>query len=308
MYLIKKIMNSRLIKGILFVSIGAASYGVLATLVGLAYKEGFSTTEVVTSQYLIGLVTIGLLALFSGKAKQEAIEVKDKYLVAKLMIGGTTFGLTGFFYYLSVHYIPVSVAVVLLMQAIWMGIVAEAILNRKFPDVYKCIAVVMVLFGTLLATNAIGNMDGLDITGLMWGSAAALMYTIMLLVSNRLALNMHPYKKSFWTLLGATIMVFIVGYFNMPVEYKISVFWKWGLLLALFGTILPPVLFNLGMPKTGIGLGSIIISIEIPVSVSMAYFLLNERVVGLQWLGIGIILLSVVLINLKELKTTFKTT
>lgn len=299
-------MNSRLIKGILFVSIGAASYGVLATLVGLAYKEGYSTTEVVTSQYLIGLVTIGLLALITGNAKRETVKVNDKYLVAKLMVGGTTFGLTGFFYYLSVHYIPVSVAVVLLMQAIWMGIVAEAILNRKFPDIYKCIAVVMVLFGTLLATNAIGNMDGLDATGLMWGTAAALMYTIMLLVSNRLALNMHPYKKSFLTLLGATIMVFIVGYFNMPPEYKISVFWKWGLLLALFGTILPPVLFNLGMPKTGIGLGSIIISIEIPVSVSMAYFLLNERVVGIQWLGIGIILLSVVLINLKELKTTFK--
>lgn len=299
-------MNSRLIKGILFVSIGAASYGVLATLVGLAYKEGFSTTEVVTSQYLIGLVTIGLLGLLSKKAKNEVTEVRDKYIVPKLMIGGTTFGLTGFFYYLSVHYIPVSVAVVLLMQAIWMGIVAEAILNRKFPDIYKYIAVVMILFGTLLATNAIGNMDQLDLTGLMWGSAAALMYTIMLLVSNRLALNMHPYKKSFWTLLGATIMVFIVGYFNMPAEYKISVFWKWGLLLALFGTILPPVLFNLGMPKTGIGLGSIIISIEIPVSVSMAYFLLNETVIGLQWLGIGIILLSVVLINLKELKTTFK--
>lgn len=299
-------MNSKLIKGILFVSIGAASYGVLATLVGLAYKEGFSTTEVVTSQYLIGLTTIGLLVLLNSKARKAAPAVNDKYLVPKLIVGGSTFGLTGFFYYLSVHYIPVSVAVVLLMQAIWMGIVAEAILTKKFPDAFKCVAVIMVLFGTLLATDAIENMHLLDVRGLMWGLAAALMYTIMLLISNGLALNMHPHRKSFWSLLGATITVFIVGYFNMPPHYDISVFWKWGLLLALFGTILPPVLFNLGMPKTGIGLGSIIISIEIPVSVTMAYILLGERVNGLQWVGIGVIILSVVLINIKELKTTFK--
>jgi drug/metabolite transporter (DMT)-like permease len=299
-------MNSKLIKGILFVSIGAASYGVLATLVGLAYKEGFSTTEVVTSQYLIGLTTIGLLVLLNSKARKAAPAVNDKYLVPKLIVGGSTFGLTGFFYYLSVHYIPVSVAVVLLMQAIWMGIVAEAILTKKFPDAFKCVAVIMVLFGTLLATDAIENMHLLDVRGLLWGLAAALMYTIMLLISNGLALNMHPHRKSFWSLLGATITVFIVGYFNMPPHYDISVFWKWGLLLALFGTILPPVLFNLGMPKTGIGLGSIIISIEIPVSVTMAYILLGERVNGLQWVGIGVIILSVVLINIKELKTTFK--
>lgn len=300
-------MNSKLIKGILFVSIGAASYGVLATLVGLAYKEGFSTTEVVTSQYLIGLTTIGLLVLLNGKTRKvtDTPVVNDKYLVPKLIVGGSTFGLTGFFYYLSVHYIPVSVAVVLLMQAIWMGIVAEAILTKKFPDIFKCVAVVMVLFGTLLATDAIENMHLLDVRGLLWGLAAALMYTIMLLISNGLALNMHPHKKSFWSLLGATMTVFIVGYFNMPVHYDISVFWKWGLLLALFGTILPPVLFNLGMPKTGIGLGSIIISIEIPVSVTMAYILLGERVNGLQWVGIGVIILSVVLINIKELKATF---
>ncbi|RWW99598.1 EamA family transporter [Flavobacterium cerinum] len=299
-------MDSKLIKGILFVSIGAASYGVLATLVGLAYKEGFSTTEVVTSQYLIGLTTIGLLVLFNSKARNAAPVVNDKYLIPKLIVGGSTFGLTGFFYYLSVHYIPVSVAVVLLMQAIWMGIVAEAILTKKFPDIFKCVAVLMVLLGTLLATDAIENMHLLDVRGLMWGLAAALMYTIMLLISNGLALNMHPHRKSFWSLLGATITVFIVGYFNMPADYDISVFWKWGLLLALFGTILPPVLFNLGMPKTGIGLGSIIISIEIPVSVTMAYILLGERVNGLQWVGIGVIILSVVLINIKELKTTFK--
>ncbi len=66
------------------VGIGAASYGVLATLVGLAYREGFSTTEVVTSQYLIGLAAIGMLVLFNSKAKQSNASVApDKYIAVK---------------------------------------------------------------------------------------------------------------------------------------------------------------------------------------------------------------------------------
>lgn len=64
---------------------------------------------------------------------------------------------------------------------------------------------------------------------------------------------------------------------------------------------------SIGMPKTGIGLGSIIISIEIPVSVSMAYILLHEQVLAIQWLGIVLILTAIVLINLNTLRKEFKT-
>ncbi len=72
---------------------------------------------------------------------------------------------------------------------------------------------------------------------------------------------------------------------------------KWGIILALFGTIIPPLLFNAGFPLTGIGLGSIVSALELPVSVLMAYFLLNEKVILLQWIGIVLIILAIVIMN-----------
>lgn len=69
-------------------------------------------------------------------------------------------------------------------------------------------------------------------------------------------------------------------------------------MLALFGTILPPILLNKGFPLTGVGLGSIVSALELPVSVTFAFFLLNEKVLFLQWIGILIILFAVLLINL----------
>ncbi|WP_298740386.1 DMT family transporter [uncultured Chitinophaga sp.] len=299
-------MRTGMLKGVLLVITGAVCYAVLATLVRLAYNEGYTTTEVIVAQYTLGLLALGIITLFKSSNRQYTAPVQ-KYDRLKLVIGGTAYGLTGTCYYMAVKYIPVSVCVVLLMQTIWMGIVLEALLTRRWPSKSKFLAMLIILGGTLLATNAINNSGKLDIRGILWGLASAVTYTIMLFVSNRIALQMPPQQKSYWTLLGATTLVLLIAIPQWPASFQISVFWKWGLLLAMFGTILPPLLFSVGMPRTGIGLGSIIISIEIPVSVSMAYILLHEQVLAIQWLGIALILAAIVLINLNALRKELKT-
>lgn len=294
-------MDRNLLKGILYVGIGAASYGVLATLVRLAYDQGYSTTEVTFAQYLPGLAVMACLWLFKKKAPRQTPQQvrRDAW---KLMAGGTCYGFTGFFYYLSVQYLPVSICVILLMQTIWMGVVLESVLAARWPGVNKVMAMVIVLLGTVLATNVLSAEGSLHLEGLLWGMAAAVTYTVSLYVSNSVATGMPPQQKGFFILLGATVMVLAVGLLNMPAQFHLSVFWKWGLLLALFGTIVPPLLFNIGFPKTGIGLGAIIIAIEIPVSVSMAWLILHERVNGWQWLGIVLIIVSIVVMNLHLLR------
>lgn len=53
--------KKNIFKGVLFVGIGASIYGMLATFVKLAYQDGYTTSEVTTSQFILGLV--GLLVL-----------------------------------------------------------------------------------------------------------------------------------------------------------------------------------------------------------------------------------------------------
>jgi drug/metabolite transporter (DMT)-like permease len=56
---------------------------------------------------------------------------------------------------------------------------------------------------------------------------------------------------------------------------------------------------NAGFPSTGLGLGSIVSSLELPVSVLMAYFILSEELIALQWFGILLILAAIVIMNCK---------
>ena len=296
-------MEKNLLKGALLVGLGASSYGALATVVKMAYEHGFNTAEVTTSQFTIGftgMLLLNILIKNKSKAKEEAQQ--EKGAIWKLMLGGTSLGLTSVFYYFAVKFIPVSVGIVLLMQSVWMGLLLEAVLDKKMPSGRKIVATVIVLMGTALATNIFSDVHELDWRGVAWGLAAGVSYTISLYSSNSIATHMRPLKRSLWLLAGGLVAIVLIFCTNSYSNFNFGIFWPWGLFLAFFGTILPPLLFTSGMPHTGISLGTIVASVELPVSVMFAYILLRESVNLLQWIGILMIISAIVLMNVQNLK------
>jgi drug/metabolite transporter (DMT)-like permease len=297
---------NKMLKGIFFVLIGAASYGVLATVVKLAYLEGYNVSQVTFAQYSVGFIVLWLLA-FLNRSKQvvkpeltiEAIR-NDK---VKLVAAGTSLGLTGLFYYSSVQTIDVSICIVLLMQSVWMGVVLEGILERAKPRTNKIIAAFFVIIGTIFATDAYSNYEKLDLAGLIWGMLAALSYTVSLYTANRVGLRLSNPFRSAYMMSGAWLVITIAMFLMIDSWPGWEVFYPWGIYLALFGTIIPPLFLNKGFPLTGIGLGSILVSIEIPISVLMAITFLNESVKGVQIAGILIILLGIVVLNFHHLRS-----
>jgi len=294
-------MDKKVLKGALLVGLGASSYGALATVVKLSYANGFTTAEVTTSQFSLGFIGILLLQIFV-KTPQKHQQDSERFSVLKLMIGGTSMGLTSVFYYFAVKYIPVSVGIVLLMQSVWMGLLLEAVLDKRLPSKRKVAAMLIVLLGTALATNIFSSAHELNWKGIAWGFAAAFSYTISLYSSNSIATHLHSIKRSLWLLAGGLIIIVLIFSTTSYSHFNFNILWPWGIFLAFFGTILPPLLFTSGMPHTGIGLGTIIASVELPVSVLFAYILLKEPVNLLQWIGILLIICAVVLMNLKSLK------
>lgn len=293
-------MNNSVLKGSLLVAIGACSYGMLTTFVKIAYEQGYTSHEVTFAQVFLGLVGLLLLNfLFGRKQTQPQVKSLTKSRM-KLILAGTTIGLTSTFYYLAVKYIPVSIGIVMLMQSVWMSVVLESILQRKMPSFKKIIAVVAILAGTLMATNVLNDAVELDWRGLGWGVLAAMSYTGTIFCSNTVSLELPSLKRSLWMMVGAVLVVSIISLPHLMESFNLDILYKWGLFLALFGTIIPPLLYTAGMPKIEVGLGAIITSIELPAAVLMAYFLLNEQVSWLQWLGIFLILMAVVQMNLKK--------
>lgn len=297
-------MKSNVLKGSLFIALGASSYGMLATFVKMAYHEGFSTAEVTLSQFGLGFVGLFILTLFRKREPAPPVKTSGSKSIFKLIAAGTSMGLTSVFYYLAVQYIPVSVAIVLLMQTVWMGVIVEMILHKKAPGSRKIAAVFIILAGTVLATNLLMESITINWLGFAWGMMAAVCYTGTMYSSNNVAVNFPPLRRSLYLILGGLIVIAVIFHSSLNQDFHYQIFLRWGLILSLFGTILPPLLFTRGMPLTGMGLGAIIASIEIPVSVLMANILLKEPVSALQWLGVILILFAVVLMNIRSRKET----
>jgi drug/metabolite transporter (DMT)-like permease len=220
------------------------------------------------------------------------------------MLAGTSLGMTSVFYYLAIKYIPVSIAIILLMQTVWMGVLFEMILEKKIPSTQKIISVIIVLIGTVLATNLIKSKIDFDWHGIVLGLLSAASFTTTMLTANRVATHVSSAQRTLFMLLGGAIIVFGFALATQTTAFNFEIFMKWGIVLSLFGTVIPPLLFNAGFPLTGIGLGSIVSALELPVSVLMAYFLLNEKVNTIQWFGIVLIILAIIIMNVNFKKTT----
>ena len=312
-------VKNTLLKGVLLVALGATSYGMLATFVKMAYGEGYTTAEVTFSQFAFGILGMLIINLFLKTKNKNSVEKASRKNISQLMLAGSSTGLTSIFYYLAVKFdIPVSIAIVLLMQTVWMGVILESILDKKLPSKRKVIAVLIVLIGTALATDLINTSVKLNPLGLVFGLMAAASFTTTMFTANRIATNISSAQRSLYMLFGGGILVVLfalitqilpfqfpafeeaVGIFSTAQAFNFQIFLKWAIILSLFGTIIPPLLLNAGFPLTGIGLGSIVSSLELPVSVMMAYFLLQESVSLTQWIGIILIIAAIVVMNLKK--------
>jgi drug/metabolite transporter (DMT)-like permease len=290
------------LKGVLLIALGASSYGMLATFVKMAYSEGFTTPEVTIAQFTYGILGIVLInTIQKSQNKNQATSASTKTII-QLMVAGTSLGMTSVFYYLAVKYIPVSIAIVLLMQTVWMGVLFEMLLEKKIPSAQKIISVFVVLVGTALATNIIENKLETDWRGIVLGLLSAASFTTTMFTANRVGIGVSSAQRSLFMLLGGAVIVIGFAIANQTGDFQFEIFAKWGIVLALFGTIIPPLLFNAGFPLTGIGLGSIVSALELPVSVLMAYFLLNENINTWQWIGIVLIILAIVIMNINYKK------
>lgn len=295
--------GNKVLKGVFLVGLGATSYGMLATFVKLAYADTssqglhYTPAEVITAQFIIGIVVILGITLFQKNKKGNTTVKASTVDIKKLLTLGTSTGLTSIFYYLAVKYIPVSIGIVLLMQTVWMGVVLEMVLDKKRPSNLKIISVFVVLFGTALATKLFSGNFELDWRGVVLGLLAAASFTTTMYAANKVATSVSSAERSLYMLLGGAVVVFIFAVFTQNTPFNFDIFYKWGIVIALFGTVIPPMLLNAGFPLTGIGLGSIVSALELPVSVVMAFVLLHETVVFSQWIGIMLIILAIVLMN-----------
>lgn len=284
-------------KSSLFVFLAACCYGILSTLVKLAYNDGFVFKDVVMSQFLFGwLIMLIIKSVFSRK------RIKLKQFILLALVGITTCGTT-IFYYLSLESVQASFAVVLLFQFTWIGVLIESVVERKLPSRIKITSIIILFIGTIMASGILnGNGVKWSFAGVLFGFMAALSYALFVFFSGKIATEVSSISRSFAITTGALLVAcalcpdyFVNGSLTNGV-------WKYGVVLGIFGAVLPVLFFAIGTPNLSTGLSTILGAGELPVAIMASVIILKEDVSISKWIGIIIILIGVALPQLTNLK------
>lgn len=283
----------------LLVFLGGCSYGVVSTFVKLGYSEGFRLSEVTGSQYFFGAIMLWAIAIFVPKKR-----LKGKQWLT-LAIGGIPMGLTGIFYNQALGYINASFAIILLLQFTWISMILQYVFTKEAPSRKSLISTIIILFGSVLASGFLQTGIIFSLAGIGWGILAAVSFSSFIFISGNTNIPVHPIYKSAIMTTGASLLIFI----SLPPVFLINGaltdgLFMYGLLTGFFGSLVPPILFNIGMPKVGGGLGTILSASELPMAVIMSTIVLHETVTFLQWVGVIIILGGIAFPNIQSHKTT----
>ena len=273
----------------LLVLFGACSYGVLSTIFKLGFMNGFSAHELLGGQYVFGWIGLLLLVLFFSRHK-----VSKKQAFSLLAVG-TTMSMTGIFYAISVEELPASIAVVLLFQFTWIGVVIEAIANKKLPSREKVISIIILFAGTLFAGGLFEGLgQNFSTKGIIFGLLAAVSFFFFFFASGRVATTVPPYTKSFLMTTSAALIVCLLFPPTFLTDGALQAgLWKYAFFLGFFGVVIPVICFSIGVPKVGTGLGTILGAAELPTAIIASITLVHEVVSPLQWLGIVCILVGI---------------
>ncbi|ARF17685.1 multidrug transporter [Sporosarcina ureae] len=270
----------------LLVVFGAACYGILSTIIKLAIHDGFTASEAVTSQYYTGFLLALIIFIL---VKRGIPTLRGSFPV---LIAGLFTAITGTVYGKAIEYMPASLAVVLLFQFTWIGMLYECIGAKRLPKQSEVVSLVFLFGGTILAAGLIDvDVSGIPWQGWAWGLAAAFSFAAFVTANQKPVPGMDVVTRLFLMSFYAAI---VITFFQSPEILWNGMLgdglWMYGAILGVFGIVLPIFLFSIGVPKVGAGMSSILSAVELPVAIIASMLLLGERLTLLQFLGIFLVL------------------
>ncbi|MBY0088521.1 MULTISPECIES: DMT family transporter [Brevibacillus] len=276
-------------RSIFLVLLGACSYGVLSIFMKHAFQLGFTPFEMSGSQLIFGGLIMTVMAILFSKQR-----FSFTYLLllapASLMMASTSL-----FYHQAVSRVSASLAIVLLFQFTWIGVLLEAIVDRKWPTAEKWVSLVMLGAGTVLASGlGESGIQSVDMVGLIFGLMSGATFALVIFFSGRILPGMDPYLRSAISISMAALMLSIVYPPTFLVNGQLlQGLLPLGLLVAIFGSVIPIFCLAVGVPRIGNGLATILSAVELPTVVLLSSFVLQETVSLPQWGGVFMILAAI---------------
>ncbi len=293
--------------GTLITLIAGIAWGLSGVSGQYLMSRGVSVDMITSLRLLVsGLFLVGLAY---ATAKEQLLAVlKDK----NALLGIFIFAMLGLVlnqtaYLQAIYHTNAGTATVLQYLCPILVLAYTCLKDRQVPTGTEIISILLAIVGTfLIATH--GQLNELSITpiGLFWGIFSAFTYALYIILPGKLIrLYGSMVVIGLGLLMGGIVVTLGVQTWKQSLPLDIGT--AFGLLgIVGVGTIFAYTAFLKGVSLVGPVNGSLLASIEPIASVFFAVWLVNEQFYTIDFVGMLLILLAVLLISLKDLMISRK--
>jgi drug/metabolite transporter (DMT)-like permease len=283
--------------GTLFSLASGAAFGSMAIFGKLAYGQGVTTGTLLAARFTIGAALFWVLVAAGGSLR-EARGLTRRDVRLAVVLGAVGYAAQAGLYFVALQRIDASILELLLYTYPAMVAVAAVVLGRERVNARRASALALTSVGLVLvlAGTAAGKFN---VVGALLGVGAAVVYTIYILSSERIAGRLSPYVLSALVCTGAAVTLTLgsAALGELRPGDVTAEGWLWLGCIGVVSTVAAIGFFFAGLRRVGPTNASILATSEPVVTVFLAFLVFSETLGSVQILGAALVLASVLVLQ-----------
>ncbi|MBQ3061590.1 MAG: EamA family transporter [Lachnospiraceae bacterium] len=286
-----------------FVLMAGSLWGFMGLFVRKLNESGLDSMNIVA---LRAMVTFLLMGAFIAIYDRKLFVIKLKDIWCFIGTGVLSIVFFNFCYFKAITLTTLPVAAVLLYTAPAIVTVISSVLFKERINKSKVVALILTFVGCVMVTGVVDTKIMINGKGLVFGLGAGLGYALYSIFS-RFAIikGYHSFTIAFYTFTFATIATLPFSDYNSigKVVFENVNNFVFSIVFGMISTVIPYILYNLGMKGLDNSKASIIASIEPVMASAIGIIVYDENVTIAQVVGISLVVFSIVMCNLKVQET-----
>lgn len=281
-------------RGLALVALSTVAYGIQPIFGKVAFAAGIAPVPLLAWRYAIALACLALLE----RGPRPPLRVR-----LRLWGIGSVFVLNSVAYFMALDALPATVTALILFSYPVIVAMLAALAGVERLTGRALVAALVAFAGCALTAGALVPGEALPRDGVAWALVAACVYAGYVVLSSRFAAGVSARMLVLHLLQVATLLCAAAALAGpglaLPREPRA---WLAVLGMAVVSTVVSMIAFLAGMAIVGPSRASVMASLEVLVTLALAFLLLGERLTPLQWGGAALILGAVAFQNAAALR------
>lgn len=285
-------------KGIVFVLLAGILWSAMGLFVRYFSRFGLYNRDLVSIRAFVSLSIFAIYILLKDKALFK-IRLRDTWI----FLGSGVLCFIGFnvLYFATINMTSLSVAAVLLYTSPIFVMLFSALLFKESLSRRKLLCLLFAFLGSMLVSGIFKSDANITALGFIMGLGSGLGYGLYSIFTRFGLQCYHTLTTTFYTFLFAALgCIFLC---DLPRLADILInqhLLPFSLLFAIATSVLPYLLYNIGLLSMETGRAAIIACIEPVAATVFSITVLKEPFDWLMAIGITLVLTSIAILNLQE--------